>query len=366
VSAQKLGNYFVLTVLLTVFSAAALAQEASVADLVVAGNNYLGQGDCFTAILTFNMVLEREPGNVDAHLGRGRALFCEGAVARAAEEFRQVISSDPDNMSGYVMLARMYLEQYQSSPSESAGRLDDAIAILNDAERIDRSYPPLYNMRGLIQLERADLEGARSSFETAIELSSGQDVPNSEQAQYHIHAGVVYRELGQPEQALTSFRRAITLNPTSAAARNYLGSALKQLDRCDESIFELRQAVSLSQNFVDANANLGVALFDCGEEAEAERWLRRAVELNPVAYPGLYTYLARAYLSQGRHDEAIDNASRAALLPPSSAEAWYWLGQAYQARGGANDASNARDAYQNALERDPGYALAQEALNSLP
>jgi tetratricopeptide (TPR) repeat protein len=348
------------------FLGLASAQEADIAELLNAGDIYYRGGDCLTAIQAYNMVLERDPNNVEAHLGKGRALACEGAVASAAEEFRQVIGKAPDNMSGYVMLAQMYWRQYQNSPGEMAGRLDDALAILQDAERIDGQYPPLYNMRGLVQLERGDLEAARSSFERAIELARTQEAPGLEQSQYHIHAGAVYRNMGQLEQALTSFRRAVALNPSNAIARNYVGWTLQQLGRCEDAIYELEQAVELNPSLRDATANLGIALFECDQVEESEYWLRRALELDPLSMPGLYVYLARVSLSEGRYGEAVESASRAVVLPPNSADAWYWLGRAYESRSASDDVNRARDAYGKALELDPNHAPAREALDSLP
>ncbi|CAN5472504.1 hypothetical protein BH24DEI1_BH24DEI1_08620 [soil metagenome] len=357
----KIAGFLTLTLCLS----AAFAQEggASVADLLLAGDNYVRQNDCFTAIQAYNMVLDREPDNVEAHLGRGRALFCEGAVAMAAEDFRQVITTDSSNVLGYVWLARAYRTQYQDSPREGAGRLDDALGVLQDAERIDNQYAPLYNERGLVLRERGDLEGSRTAFETAIERARSQDAPAAEQALYHMHAGVSYRDLGQPEQALASFRRAVAMDPRNAAARNYLGVTYKGLERCEDAVFELEQAVQLNPSFREANTNLGVTLFDCGQVEASERYLRRALEIDPLSYPGIYIYLSRVSLQQGRLDEAVDTASRGAILPPNSADAWYWLGQAFQERGAADDANNACDAYRNALQLDADHSEARGALD---
>jgi hypothetical protein len=81
-----------------------------------------------------------------------------------------------------------------------------------------------------------------------------------------------------------------------------------------------------------------------------------------VFTPPLYTYLARAYLAEGRVDDAVERAQQGALLPPEQAEAHFVLGQAYEARGAAGDRAAARDAYRTALELDPSY---REALNAL-
>jgi len=62
-------------------------------------------------------------------------------------------------------------------------------------------------------------------------------------------------------------------------------------------------------------------------------------------------------------DDAIREAQKGALLPPPSAEAAYWLGQAYQTKG---DMQAAKDAYSRALEINPEYFQARDAMTALP
>lgn len=347
---------------------AALAQQATprpsseftVEELLTQGNFYLARGDFLLAQRIFQLALEREPSNVDALLGQGRALISQGQLELGIRDYQRAIEVAPANMAAHVRLAQAYWAQHFTDRASFAERPAQALEVLRRAEQIDNQYADLFNMRGVILFNPLGrLEEARVAFERAIALNSGV-------AQYHTNLGATYRSLGQLELALTSFRRALTIRPDDAEARNQLGSLFFVLGRCDDAIFELQQAVALNPRLLEANFNLGRALFDCNQVAASAPHFQRAIEIDPVSLPPAYTFLARVHLSQGRFAQAVTEAQKGALLPPESAEAFYWLGQAYEARNNTGDIASAQRAYQQALEIDPDFAPAREALDRLP
>ena len=64
----------------------------------------------------------------------------------------------------------------------------------------------------------------------------------------------------------------------------------------------------------------GIASFWAGEYDDAERYLLRAVRLNPNDYSGqwILTRLAHLRIYQGRFEEALDWASRAYAVAPGN------------------------------------------------
>src|SRR5690606_710448 len=114
-------------------------------------------------------------------------------------------------------------------------------------------------------------------------------------------------------------------------------------------------------------ADLAIALFECGQVQASIPYFEQALQIDgSVFLPPLYTYLSRGYVQLGRYDDAVRRAQQGAFLPPESADAFYWLGQAYQARGRDGDGEAARQAYERALQIDPSHSRSQEALGSLP
>ena len=351
----------VLSLISLLLLATSFAQETgdlSTEELLQQGDFYYARGDCLTSQYLFQRALEKEPTNAAAMLGKGQALVCQGALDLGIEEYQSVLDTHPDELSAYVRLADAYREQYQSDPERYASRLSDALALLERAEETGESNAALSNMRGVLLYEQGNIDGARTALENAVQLEG-------DNASYQADLGAVYRSAGELEEALSAFKRAVVLQPESASFRNDLGAVYFTLERCDDAEFELRQAVEINENLLEANFNLARTLFDCEQVSESVPYFQKVIDIDAVSLPPAYTYLARAYIQQSQLDKAVTEATKGALLPPANAEAYYWLGQAYEIRGGADDLAKAKDAYERALEIDPDFASAREALSQL-
>ena len=340
-----------------------VAQEnsPSSADHIASGELSLERGDCSFAQYFFQEALKLEPENFDAMIGKGRALVCQRAYETGVEEFVRVLELDPNNVRARLHLARAYQEQHASDPARYPERLAEALAAIEAAEGLAPSDAEVLNQKGVILFLQGDAESARGALERAASQSGPLRAPD--QATIQVNLGKAYRELGRLEDALQAFRRAVSLNPASASAHNNVGDTYFRLGDCESAIYELTQATNLNPNLLDAASNLAIAMFECGQvEASLPRFEAAIAIPGSINLPPLYTYVSRIYAQLGRFDDAVRRAQQGALLPPSSADAYFYLGQAYEARGGAGDATNARDAYQKALELDEGYSPAREAL----
>jgi tetratricopeptide (TPR) repeat protein len=348
------------------------AQEGqrSAADYIKNGNLYMQQGDCSFAQYSFQEALSLEPNNLEAKVGKGRSLSCQGALALAIEEFQAVLGLDPNNVNAHVLLAEAHQKQWRTDTTRYPEGLTQSLALLEKAAAIDPNNPTIWNAQGVAFYFQNDLEGARVALEKAVSLADVSEVVNDrDRAEIHENLGSTYRGLGQLEQALQSFRRAVTYNPLSATAHNNVGYTYYQLglSNCDSAIYELTQANKLNLQYLDASANLAIALFDCGNIDASIPQFEATLDMpGSLNLPPLYTYLSRAYVQKGNFDEAVKRAQQGALLPPVSAEALYFLGQAYEARAASGDIQRAKEAYASALETNPGYTAAQDALAKLP
>ena len=350
-----------VSLLLVLGLSLAHAQEAgSVTDYVQNGNLNYARGDCQFAQYFFQEALKLEPSNLDAALGKGKALVCQGAYDAGITEFENVLNASPNNVAARVQLAQAYQKQYDSDRQRYGSRLDDALNLVQTTELLGADNAELLNVKGVVLAQLGDTAGAREALERAITLYSNMSA--EDQAITQINLGKVYLQLDERESALQAFKRAVALNPASASAHNNVGATYFALGDCDQGIYELSQAVNLNPSSLDATFNLGRAKFDCGQVDSSIPHFEAALNLQGnLNIPQLYTYLSRAYASVGRYDDAVLRAQQGALLPPNSAEAYFYLGQAFEARGGANDANNACDAYQTALDLEPTYQPALDA-----
>lgn len=128
------------------------------------------------------------------------------------------------------------------------------------------------------------------------------------------------------ELAAELFRKSIEVHPT-AEAHTYLGWTYHAQGRPLDAIQECRLAIEVDPDFGNPYNDIGAYLIELGRPEEAIPWLERA-----TAAPRYQTY----------------------HYP------WYNLGRAYTALELFN---RARECFQNALDIEPCYGLAQEALD---
>lgn len=341
------------------------AEPVSAASLIEDGHFYLQSGDCALAQFFFQEAERAEPENTAALVGKGRALACQGAYPQAITAFQAALAVDASQLDALIHLANAYQNQYQTDPEAYSGRLADALDTIQRAEGVKADDARVQNTKGIVLYQLGDLAQARTTLERAVSLaSSGQpELSNAEKSTVHVNLGRAYRDLDELELALQAFRRAVVLDPASATAHNNLGNIAFRMGDCSTAEYELSQAVNLDPNSLSAASQLGIALFECGEVEASVPRLEAATRMPGAAFvPPLFTYLARAYLEVGRVDDAVFVAQQGALLPPESADAYYWLGRAYTQRGNSSDAQNAQQAYQRALELDADHGPARQAL----
>jgi tetratricopeptide (TPR) repeat protein len=92
-------------------------------------------------------------------------------------------------------------------------------------------------------------------------------------------------EAGQKslEDAVTTCRRILTLDPTNIKALGYLGVALRRLERYPEAIEALEQALSINESAYFSWSNLGVLYAVIGDLAKAKSCLSKGTELAGTA-----------------------------------------------------------------------------------
>jgi tetratricopeptide (TPR) repeat protein len=106
-------------------------------------------------------------------------------------------------------------------------------------------------------------------------------------------------------KAEESFKRAIELNPGYGTSHQWYATLLAMTGRAAEAKEEMKRALEidpLSHNFL---ADLGQMHYFAREYEEAERYCRKALQVNPD-FHFAHEYLADIYTKTGRDDEAFE------------------------------------------------------------
>lgn len=199
-------------------------------------------------------------------------------------------------------------------------------AVDNDARRtgsaVERVSPvraaELNTRLGVGYLEQGEVQVAMQKLEQAVQ----QD---PEHAPAHLALGIVYQRIDRNEQALEHLKTAVRLAPGDGGAHNSYAALLCQVGRFDEADRQFQAALEdpFYATPAVALANAGSCARRNGREQEAQRYLRRALDFDPMNRTALFNLAelsaavgnplqARAFLQ--RLDAAGGLGARSLLL----------------------------------------------------
>ena len=166
--------------------------------------------------------------------------------------------------------------------------------------------------RGLTLSDLGQFEDALESYKRALEIN-----PRSFKA-FKNRANVLYR-VGRYDEAIDDFKKALEINPQLIDAWYGMGNAMNKLGRYKEAVSAYENALKINYSFIDAWVGRGAALGNMARYQEAAESFDRALEINPSLKEALYgKYLALQKIKHGEElikitDKVI--AMKKAMVP---------------------------------------------------
>jgi tetratricopeptide (TPR) repeat protein len=227
----------------------------------------------------------------------GHILFLDGQYLNSAIAWKKAEAIAPLDDQTRFSLAMAYLQ---------LNRRDWA---RDELQRLSGGDPknPLY----LYWLAKLDYDArayapAISRLRRVIELD-----PNMMRA--YNDMGLCFDALGQFDEAVQNFTRAIELNRKQAQPSAWpplnLAVSFISLNRFDEAVARLHEALSYNPKFPQAHYQLGLVLEKEGKFTEAITPLQQAIELDPL-YPEPHYTLGKIYQRQGKREEAQEEIEK--------------------------------------------------------
>ncbi|MEX0808675.1 MAG: tetratricopeptide repeat protein [Dongiaceae bacterium] len=210
------------------------------------------------------------------------------------------------------------------------GRLDEAAAAYR---AIAQQYPRDFDAQhllGILQLQRGDAITALSSFERAVAID-----PRSARAQHN--RGRAFEALNRSGEALAAYDAALAIEPASAEILNDRGVALRQQKRLAEALATFERALAIRPDFLPALGNRALVLMRLHRPAAALDGFDRLIALAPDHVEGLVNR-ARLLQSFGDGDAAIAAYRRVLALKPGLVAAEGALADALAAAGREDEA----------------------------
>jgi TolB-like protein/Tfp pilus assembly protein PilF len=290
----------------------------------------------------------------------------KATLDQAFEYFSNAIELDPQFALAYVGLAETYALQSVYAGRPAAETLDVIEVWIQMALELDSQSGEALTSLGFLHQNKRNYAEAEAAYNRALQLN-----PNYVPA--HHWYSTYLRQLGRYEEGLEQITKALQLDPLSqilqtnlatvlletGRPREALDQYLKTLDidssypapysaigglnwtlfgQLDEAVTWFKNGIKLDANDSNVMAGLGLVYLDLGDEAMAEQWITRALELGPQSViPNWAMEMLLIY--QGRPDKAIDQANKVLHQNPG------WVLSLANLRNRDMEAGRASDAY---------------------
>jgi len=162
------------------------------------------------------------------------------------------------------------------------------------------------------------------------------------------------------DEALKSYKEAISIDSENFKAYFNLAGVMHQLDRRDDAINSYKQSLKINSKFVEAHNNLGNLLREMNYLDEAKKSFQAAISLKPDYVEALFS-LSLVFQELGLLDEEVECLKKVTILKPKFTNAFNNLGVALKALGKFN---NAIQAFKSAIKIHPNFAEAHNNLGN--
>lgn len=247
------------------------------------------QGREDEAVQLYDQLLQQTPDDPIALLGRARLAERRGEYAHALELYRKILQQDPNSESALLGAAAMYRRLNQPEAAieiyrrltlgESVNtlafsslvelyreqqRTDELVDYLKQIAQRHAEYMPFVASQ-LLQAGKG--EEALALFQSAL-----QREPNN--PQLHRLLGVVYEALQRPNEALTAYQKAHTLDPNHTWTLYQIAKIQRQQGQTEAAWDTLVRALRTDPDDISLYPALEQLAQELGREAQYRALLR--------------------------------------------------------------------------------------------
>ena len=184
------------------------------------GDALVHQGEMVRARDAYRRATDLDPDFAMAHRGLGQVLLALGDLPAALAHLQRATTLDPSDGIAWATLARAFQVQGDEEQADAAARRASTLPRqlgLPDPLRYQVEQlavnPAACNRRAAEAMRRGDYAAALPELERLVEMLPGE-------ADYWAGLGRALERLGRGPEALDAYRRAASIDPGHAAARD--------------------------------------------------------------------------------------------------------------------------------------------------
>ncbi len=250
------------------------------------------------------------------YLKLGQGLMEKGRHDEAITELKSALTLDQTNADA-IVIARIY--SALAEVYEADGHYENAIPAMRLAVQRDPQNEIYHFRYGLL------LTDSHAPAAGIVRLREAlKQFPTS--ARMWLALGIAQLTYGQNAEAENSFKQSLTLDAKLVPALAYLGMTYSERGAYDKAVSFYEQALALNPQLAALHYLVAETILksETADTTRAEKYLRRATELDPNLAPAYLTW-GRLYVRTNRYDEAAPLLERAVSLQPELLEAHYQL-----------------------------------------
>jgi len=227
---------------------------------------------------------------------------------------------------GNALMSELYVTETDSL--KKSGYVDEAITAYLKAIEI-------YPMFGDAYLHLGDAYNKKQDPKSAIHyLEEYNKLMNNSNPVALKYLGGIYDKQGQFDNAITTYKAILTLNPAApdAEALYFIGLLHNKKQEYQQAIPYLDSSLVYRPDYLMALKHKAIAHVNLKQSQEAIATCQRILELDPN-YAKAYTYMGFAYSNLMDYPKAIENLKKALALDPTDGESQNMLNMVYAASG---------------------------------
>lgn len=236
-----------------------------------------------SAVSTLEKVVAANPGSADAHYWLGQAYIDAGQLEKAKEVYRKILVGELGS-NPLLLVGMGHVELLEGKKTDARSRFETAISLSKGKD---------VAVLNAIGRANADKNG---DVDYAIEkLNQATTVKGFKEPDVYVNMGDAYRKKNDGGGAVSSYQKALTIDPKHAEASYKIGKVYYTQGKDQEEVFSryFNEAIASDPNFAPAYYDFYVYYF-FRDVNKAKNYF---AQYKPLADPGVALDYEEASLS---------------------------------------------------------------------
>ena len=323
------------------------------------GYTYEQQKQYKQAIEAYRHAIELDRDNLDAIRGLAQNLLNDGQADAALEQYKVIADANPEDAQTYVRIAEIYRKQ---------AKFDLALDNLKKAESmVQDSLEIPYNIAAIYQAEGRYDEAIpimkdllKKSEKPDGKYSNGE---KSNRAVFLERLGTIYRDQGNNQAAITTFREIVALGANEDIERGYqqiidTWREAKEWQKATDAAKEATQKLPTSRELKMVLASQQADMGDADKALKDVRAMVKGDSKSTSEDRQVYVTLAQMNTRLRRFgdaEQALDKAEALSTKPEDKEYIWFLRGSTFERE---KKYAEAEEQFKKVLASDPEHASA--------